>query len=235
MTSTSGRTLAVLQPGYLPWLGFFDQMRRSDVFVYYDDVQFDKHGWRNRNRVKAPSGPLWLTVPVRHHGKPRILDVEIDERAPWARRHTGTIRQFYARAPFLDRYIGPLEEILLRPWTKLVDLDIAVAARMADWLEVHTQIERSSCLEIDGERSVRLVRICQRFGATRYLSGNAAQAYLDVELFATNGIEVVWQDFRHPTYPQQHGDFVPYLSAMDLLLNCGERSSAILVGEGAPV
>ena len=235
MTSTSGRTLAVLQPGYLPWLGFFDQMRRSDVFVYYDDVQFDKHGWRNRNRVKAPSGPLWLTVPVRHHGKPRILDVEIDERAPWARRHTGTIRQFYARAPFLDRYIGPLEEILLRPWTKLVDLDIAVAARMADWLEVRTQIERSSCLEIDGERSVRLVRICQRFGATRYLSGNAAQAYLDVELFATNGIEVVWQDFRHPTYPQQHGDFVPYLSAMDLLLNCGERSSAILVGEGAPV
>jgi WbqC-like protein len=231
MTSTSPKTLAVLQPGYMPWLGFFDQMRRSDIFVYYDDVQFDKHGWRNRNRVKAPTGPLWLTVPVRHHGKPPILEVEIDERAPWARRHTGTIRQFYARAPFLDRYIDQLEELLVRPWTKLVDLDLAVASRMAEWLGVRTQIERSSCLGIEGERSERLVRICERFGATRYLSGNAAQTYLDVGLFAGSGIEVVWQDFRHPTYPQQHGDFVPYLSAMDLLLNCGERSAAILAGE----
>ena len=234
MSSTSPKTLAVLQPGYLPWLGFFDQMRRSDVFVYYDDVQFDKHGWRNRNRVKAPNGAHWLTVPVRHHGKPRIIDVDIDERAPWPRRHTGTIRQFYARAPFLDRYVSELEVLLVRPWTKLVDLDLAVAAKMAEWLGVRTQIERSSCLGIAGERSARLVRICQRFGATRYLSGNAALAYLDVGLFASSGIEVVWQDFRHPTYPQQHGDFVPYLSAMDLLLNCGERSAAILVGEEKP-
>src|SRR3989442_9456693 len=112
MTSTSHRTVAVLQPGYLPWLGFFDQMRRSDVFVYYDDVQFDKHGWRNRNRVKAPTGPHWLTVPVLHHGKPRIKEVEIDERMPWARRHIGTIRQFYARATFLERYLGELDELL---------------------------------------------------------------------------------------------------------------------------
>ena len=83
----------------------------------------------------------------------------------------------------------------------------------------------------EGEQNERLIRICQRFGATRYLSGNAAQTYLDVELFASSGIEVVWQDFHHPTYPQQHGDFVPYLSAMDLLLNCGERSAAILLGQ----
>src|SRR5262249_35075232 len=85
------RTLVVLQPGYLPWLGFFDQMRRSDVFVYYDDGQFDKHGWRNRNRIKSPAGPLWLSVPVLHHGRgqPRIVDAEIDTRTAWARKHIG--------------------------------------------------------------------------------------------------------------------------------------------------
>jgi hypothetical protein len=233
MTSTSPKTLAVLQPGYLPWLGFFDQMRRADVFVYYDDVQFDKHGWRNRNRIKAPTGPHWLTVPVRHHGKPAIVDVEIDEHAPWARRHIGTIRQFYAQAPFLDRYVGELEELLHRGWQRLVDLDLAVASLISGWLGIDTLVERSSLLGIEGQRSERLLRICERFGATRYLSGNAAHVYLDVELFARHGIEVAWQDFRHPTYPQQHGEFVPYLSAIDLLLNCGDRSAAILLGEEA--
>jgi hypothetical protein len=231
MTSTSTKTVAVLQPGYLPWIGFFDQMRRADVFVYYDDVQFDKHGWRNRNRIKGPDGPEWLTVPVLHHGKPRILDVAIDARAPWARRHIGTIRQYYGSAPFLERYLGDLEKLFARRWERLVDLDLAVAEQMAEWLGVDTQVERSSCLGIEGERSDRLLRICQRFDATRYLSGEAAKTYLDVALFERNGIEVIWQDFHHPTYPQLHGDFVPYLSAIDLLLNCGERSTAILLGE----
>src|SRR6184192_3437498 len=116
-TSTSHRTLAVLQPGYLPWLGFFDQLQRSDVFVYYDDVQYDKHGWRNRNRIKSPSGPHWLTVPVRHSGLgwPPISAVEIESGAPWARKHLGTIRQCYARAPYTDRYLAELGELLQRP------------------------------------------------------------------------------------------------------------------------
>src|SRR5712691_13506913 len=116
MTSTSPRTVAVLQPGYLPWLGFFDQMRRSDVFIYYDDVQFDKHGWRNRNRVKSPAGPHWLSVPVLHHGLgwPRIVDTLIDTKTRWARKHVGTLRQFYAKAPYLKRYLPELEEMLNR-------------------------------------------------------------------------------------------------------------------------
>lgn len=227
---TTSRTLVVLQPGYLPWLGFFDQMRRSDVFVYYDDVQFDKNGWRNRNRIKAPSGPHWLSVPVRHSGLglPRILDVEIDSRMPWARKHLGSIRQFYARAPFLRAYLPELEEMLERPWEHLVDLDIALATRMAAWLGVSRPVVRSSELGIRGERSERLLHLCQHVGATVYLSGNAAKSYLDVELFARHGIAVEWQDFAHPSYPQLHGEFVPYLSALDLLLNCGEESAAIL-------
>src|SRR5260221_1967030 len=112
-------TLVVLQPGYLPWLGFFDQMRRSDVFVYYDDVQFDRHGWRNRNRIKTPQGPLWLTVPVRHTGlgPQRIVDTEIDTRTPGARKHMRTMRQYCARAPVVEPYLPALDEGRERQWT----------------------------------------------------------------------------------------------------------------------
>src|SRR5262245_54310095 len=117
-------TVVVLQPGYLPWLGFFDQMRRADVFVYYDDVQYDTHGWRNRNRIKTQHGPLWLTVPVRHSGlsKPRILDVAIDSRTNWAKKHVASIRQAYAAAVFVKPYVAALEEVLMQPWERLVDL-----------------------------------------------------------------------------------------------------------------
>jgi hypothetical protein len=227
-------TVVVLQPGYLPWLGFFDQMRRADVFVYYDDVQYDTHGWRNRNRIKTRQGPLWLTVPVRHSGlsKPRILDVAIDARTNWAKKHVASIRQAYAGAPFVKRYGAALEELLMRPWEQLVDLDIAVAGLLAEWLGVRRRIERASELRIEGEQTERLVNICRHFGASAYLSGSAAREYLDVSLFERDGIRVEWQDFTHPVYPQLHGDFVPYMSAIDLVLNCGERATDIVQGAG---
>jgi hypothetical protein len=227
------RSVVVLQPGYLPWLGFFDQMRRSDVFVYYDDVQFDKHGWRNRNRIKTPRGPLWLTVPIRHAGvgPQRIVDTEIDTRTPWARRHTRTIRQYYAKAPFVRRYLPALEELLERPWTHIAELDIALAAVLAEWLSLKPTIYRASDLGIEGNKSQRLLNVCLHFCANCYLSGDAAQDYLDVDLFNRHNVAVEWQNYRHPTYPQLHGDFVPYLSIVDLLLNCGDSSSAVLRNE----
>lgn len=233
MSVTSARTLAVLQPGYLPWLGFFDQLRRSDIFVLYDDVQYDKNGWRNRNRIKSAAGaPHWLTVPVHVRNlEQRVLETEIDNRQPWARKHIGTIRQFYAKAPYLKCYLPELEELLTgRQWEVLVDLDEAVVAVLCRWLGIERQMVRSSTLNVPGERSERLLNFCLHFGARRYLSGNAAQSYLDLNLFAGHGIEVEWQDYRHPIYRQQHGPFIPYLSALDLLLNCGENSASIIIG-----
>lgn len=229
--------VVVLQPGYLPWLGFFDQMRRADVFVYYDDVQYDTHGWRNRNRIKTQHGPIWLTVPVRHSGldKPRIIDVTIDARTKWAKKHVATVRQAYAAAPFAKQYLPALEETLMRPWERLVDLDIAVTGLIAGWLSLERRIERASELGIGGGQTERLVNICRRFGATRYLSGSAARDYLDVSLFDQNGIVVEWQDYVHPVYPQLHGEFVPYMSAIDVVFNCGERASEIVAaGRSVP-
>lgn len=226
-------TVTVLQPGYLPWLGFFDQMRRSDVFVYYDDVQYDKHGWRNRNRIKAPTGPAWLTVPVLDSGRhgQAILDAEIDNRLPWARKHLGSIRQYYAQAPGFDAAYPELESLLKRPWRYLVDLDLTLADWLGGRLGVRGTIARSSELGIRGERSRRLLEICRHFGADRYLSGNAAQSYLEVELFAAEGIQVEWQNFRHPVYPQRYGEFLSHLSALDLLLNAGQASAQVMRGE----
>jgi hypothetical protein len=227
------KTLVVLQPGYLPWLGFFDQMRRSDVFVYYDDVRFDKHGWRNRNRIKSPEGPHWLTVPVLHHGKgqPLINDTLIDTRSGWARKHVGTLRQYYGKAPYAKQYLPELEALLNRPWTRIVDLDIALVDLMAGWLTLSPNVVRASELGIGGAQSERLINLCEHFGAQRYLSGNSARDYLDVGEFSKRGVEVVWQDYRHPVYPQQYEPFVPFLSAIDLLLNCGDDSASILKAE----
>ncbi len=229
--------MVVLQPGYLPWLGFFDQLRRSDVFVYYDDVQYDKHGWRNRNRIKTQAGPLWLTVPVRHSGLgfPRIMDMAIDGQTPWPRKHVASIAQAYAGAPYVRRYLPQLEELLQQPWERLVDLDIAVASLIAGWFGMTRRIERASALGIGGERSERLLAICRHFGATTYLSGDSAEDYLDMGLFAQSGIAVEWQHFVHPVYPQLHGEFVPFLSALDLLLNCGEDSLSVLEGRARTI
>lgn len=229
------KTLVVLQPGYLPWLGYFDLLSRADVFVHYDDVQFDKHGWRNRNRVKGPKGAIWLTVPVLHHGRAgqSILEVEIDDRRDWRRKHLSTIGQLYAHAPFVQATLPRLRELIERPWARLVDLDLALIDWLAAEIGISTPRYRASELAIGGNRIERLVNLCKHFSADRYISGQAARDYLDVAPFAAAGIEIVWHDYAHPTYAQQHGEFVPYLSVLDLVLNAGADSLSILSQEAA--
>lgn len=228
-------TVAILQPGYLPWLGFFDQMRRASMFVLYDDVQYDKHGWRNRNRIKSPNGPHWLTVPVLHSGQhsPRIKDVRIDNRTPWRRKHLETLRQQYARAPYAAAFLPAFADVLGREWERLIDLNGAMMGLVADWLEISTPVVMASTLGIGGEQSGRLLEICRHFGARRYLSGDAARDYLDVAMFAEAGIEVEWQNYQHPIYSQLYGSFASHLSAVDLILNCGPDSAAILGASNA--
>jgi hypothetical protein len=209
---------------------FFDQVLRSDVFVLYDDVQFDKHGWRNRNRIKSPKGYHWLTVPVLHKNQnsPLIFEIEIDNRSNWAKKHIGTIQQFYAKAPFKKQYLPKFKQILNQTWSRLVDLDIEVTQLIMQILGLNKTVIRSSNLDIQGGQSERLLNICKHFNATHYLSGDAAQDYLDLPLFQENQIQVIWQNYQHPVYSQQYDEFLPYLSIVDLLLNCGPDSLQIL-------
>lgn len=233
MTKEDGfKTLAVLQPGYIPWIGFFDQLDRSDVFVFYDDVQYDKNGWRNRNRIKTPNGPMWLTVPVKSVRLSQLIkDTEIDDSQQWRKKQISTIEQFYRKAPYFSQYFESLRQLLQEPWLTISELDIAVVKLFAEQIGIKTAFYRSSELDIGGDKNERLVNLCRHFNVNRYLTGNAAKTYLNTALFEAEGVEVCWQDYFHPEYAQLHGDFVPYLSTLDLILNCGPGSLQILRGQ----
>lgn len=227
--------VVILQPGYLPWLGFFDQMAAADIFVYYDDVQYDKHGWRNRNRIKTTSGPQWLSVPVRWKGLgwPSIKEVTIDNRSSWARKHRQSLKTNYSKARFFDYLFPDLERLLLQEWRWLLELDVAATAVLLNKLGLKRNILFASDLDVVGEKSERLLNICLALGAKTYLSGAAARDYLDISLFQRHGLQVEFQDYRHPVYPQLFGDFVSHLSVVDLIFNCGPQSLAILTNSSA--
>ena len=223
--------IGILQPGYLPWLGFFEQLHKADVFVIYDDVQYDKNGWRNRNRIKTASGPQWLTVPVMAGGKPLIKDVAVDNGHDWARKHLLSIRQNYSRAPFFADHIGAFEEAYARRWELLVDLDLHFIAVLARAMGLDTgKLVRSSSIAVQGDRIERIMRLCEHFKADVFYEGAAGKDYIDAERFAAKGIRVEFQDYQHPRYRQLFGDFVPHLSAADLLFNHGPESLDILTG-----
>ena len=229
--STGSKRVVVLQPSYLPWLGYFDQLYKSDVFVLYDDVQYDKHGWRNRNRIKTDTGPLWLTVPVLTHGQglPTNRDARIDARQPWARKQLQALRVNYAKAPAFGEVFAGLEPVLQRPWTHLIDLNRAVLETLCRLLGLTRPILLSSELDVPGQKTERLIAICRTLGADRYLTGDAASEYLDETQFAANDIRVEYNHYRHPVYAQLHGEFVPYLSVVDLLMNHGRESLGVLI------
>ena len=222
--------IAVLQPSYLPWLGYLDQIARSDAFIFYDDVQFDKNGWRNRNRIRNRSseGCGWLTVPVRLSSHfPKIIEVEIDTRVPWQRKHLATLASEYARAPFHERLID-FTDFFKRPYHSLADAAIDSVRALMKGFKIATPLYRSSQLGLEGDRNTRLLNLCKHFGATHYLSGVAARTYLDVPLFKNNGITVEWQSYEHPTYPQRYEPFISHLSAIDALLNVGPAASRLI-------
>lgn len=228
-TGVSQRTAVILQPSYLPWLGYFAQMARADVFVVYDDVQYDKHSWRNRNRIKTAHGVQWLTVPVATHGKNKPLNSEVQIAGQdWRRKHLATIRQQYAKSPFFERYIGVFEDLYGREWTNLLELNHAAMLSLADALGLTREIRFASTLGIGGAGAPRLIEICRALGAARCYEGAAGRNYIDDALFASAGIELEYQDYRHPEYPQLHGPFEPFLSVIDLLFNCGPESLEIL-------
>lgn len=223
------RTCVILQPGYLPWLGFFEQLYRADEFVYLDDVQYDKHGWRNRNRVKAADGPQWLTVPVRVAGPTLILDARIDEtQRRWAPRHLAALQTLYGPTEYFRWLFPTLEEVLLAGWERICDLNIALVDSLCQKLGLRRSMRRSSELRVRAERCERLIEICRRVNCDGYYSGAAAQDYLDPAQFAAAGIRVEFQEYRHPRYPQRFEPFVSHLSIVDLMFNCGPSSLEVL-------
>ncbi len=223
--------LVILQPGYLPWLGFFEQMHRADLFVMFDDVQFDKHGWRNRNRIRTKEGFAWLTVPVNSSGKPRVNEVLIENKHNWRKKHLGALTANYSGAPFFKDYFDELGEIIMQPHEKLIDLDVAIIFFLKKSLGIKTDITFSSKLSSKGSGAERVVNICRELGAKQYISGDAGRDYLNEEDFLKNGIKLTYQNYKHPEYKQVYKGFVPYMSTVDILFNKGKESLSLLAGE----
>lgn len=228
------KRVVILQPGYLPWLGFFDQLDLADEFVMYDDVQYDRRGWRNRNRIKTPDGPCWLTVPVTQKGRftQSLLETRVCYDTAWPEKHLKTIHRYYSPAPYFADLYSVVQEVLQTRHEFLVDLDLALIHGLAGRLGIATKLWRSSELNIYGGKTERLLDICLHLGATAYLTGNAAHNYIDLDRFTEQGIEVQFHDYEHPRYEQLHGEFVPYLSIIDLMFNHGPDSLARLTSRG---
>lgn len=219
--------LAAHQPQYLPWLGYFDKLAQADVFVLLDDVQFKKNEWQNRNRIKGPGGPQWITVPVRHRFPQTIAEVEVRENEPWRRKHLRALESNYGRAACFAEQMPLIAEVLERPWSHLAPLNIELVRRLAARLGIDTEIVLASSFAIREHPTLRLVDLCTALGADTYLSG-AGGDYLERERFAEAGIELRFQRYEHPTYAQLHDGFEPYLSIVDLLMNCGAESYSIV-------
>jgi hypothetical protein len=220
----------ILQPSYIPWRGYFDQINRADVFVFYDDVQYDKHGWRNRNQIKTAQGRQWLTIPVHSAGVVEksvpIKQVEIDWSKPWNEAHWKALTFAYGRAPFFRMYAALLESFYRRQDIFLADLTIDLTVALARELGIsHTRFLRSSELEATGQKTDRLVQILSQVGADHYISGPSAREYIEIEKFTSAGITMEYMDYNYPEYPQLHPPFDPFVSILDLLFMTGPEAS----------
>jgi hypothetical protein len=222
--------IAIHQPQYLPWLGYFDKMDRVDCFVLLDDAQFTRNDWQNRNRIKTRTGWQWLTVPVLHRHRQRLGDVRVNGTVPWPRKHLGALVANYTGAPAFADHRPFLETVYGHPWPRLLDLTLSTLRYLAEALGIETKLVLASTLGLPEpqDASDRLVAICRALGADGYLSGDGAREYLDVERFERAGIDVAFQAFACPVYPQRFGPFEPNLSVVDLLFNCGAQSLDIL-------
>ncbi|HBE88679.1 MAG TPA: hypothetical protein DDW67_06020 [Elusimicrobia bacterium] len=222
--------LAAHQLQYMPGLRFLSKMRRADVFVLLDDVQYERREFQNRNRIRVPAGPQYLTVPVLAKGRydDAILDIPLDNSRPWAADHLNAIKMNYARAAHFNTYLPALEALYGARYERLGELALATINFLRKGFGIAAPMRLSSEFGLKTASTARLVDICRAAGSDEYLSGAGARNYLDESLFAAAGIKVSWQKFEVRSYAQAFPGFTPDLSALDLLLNLGPSGADFL-------
>ncbi len=224
--------VGIHQLHYLPWLRYFDKIARADVFIVLDNIQYNKNGWQNRNRVKTSGGATLLTAPVYEKYMQNLDEVRINTKTAWRKKHWRTISQAYAKAPHYAEHAPFLEAAYAREWERLNDLNRHLLDYFVSALGITTRIEYASALDVPGQATERLVNLIQAVGGDRYYSGAyALETYLEADRLKAAGIGLVLQEWTAPAYPQLHGKFVPDLSILDLLMNCGPRALEILLGD----
>ena len=222
----------ILQPSYVPWRGFFHQVQKADVFVFYDDVQYDKNGWRNRNKIKTPKDSTWLTIPIRNLGlSTPINEVPIDWTQNWANKHFNSIRLNYAKSPFFKRYEPLVQSFYERRHELLADFTIETTIELARALGItNTKFVRSSSLSANGSKTDRVLSVLKCVGATHYISGPSAKDYIEQEKFQSAGITLEYIEYNYPEYPQLYPPFDGQVSVLDLLFSVGPKAGTHIWG-----
>lgn len=213
--------ISIHQPNFMPWLGFFDKIAKSDVFVILDDSQFQKNVFLNRNKIKTANGAQWLTVPVQGGIHKKINEILIDNTKNWKKDHLRTLELAYKKSKNFSKVFPEIKEIYDRQiWNKMIDLNLAVIYWMIDVLNIRGQkIILSSNLKVRGKGSEMLLDIVAQINGDTYLSGSMGKDYLDESIFRSNGIKIIYQDFKEQEYKQCWGDFTSNLSAVDYIFN----------------
>ncbi len=224
--------VAVHQPQYLPWIGYFHKIDQADVFVLLDTVQFKKNEWQNRNRIKTAQGWQWLTVPVLYRYPHLIQEVPINNKVHWQHKHRQAIISNYKKAPHYDLLEPFFAEIFSSAWEIISQLNIEVVRRLTGILGIDTPLYVASELgAFPEDPDERLISISQHFGAETYLAGAGGREYMDLKKYDKAGVQVIFQDFRHPVYDQLFSEFEPFMSVIDLIFNHGNKSLKILRGD----
>lgn len=221
------RTVAVVQSNYIPWKGYFDLIHMVDEFILFDDVQYTRRDWRNRNLIKTARGTQWLSIPVNSKGNylAPIKDITVSEPA-WSRRHWAALLANYGRMPGFKLYRERFEELYADVRERrLSAINLRFLTAVCEALGIRTRLSWSMDYQFDryqADRSRRLIELCRKAGATRYISGPTARGYLDEALFAREGVELAYLDYSsYPEYPQAHPPFEHHVSVLDLLFNTG--------------
>lgn len=232
----SPRTIVISQPMYFPWIGQLEQIKLANVFIFYDDVQYAR-GFFNRVQIKPSHGNHWMTVPLRdqHRGQ-LIADTTIDERIDWRHSHIERFKQVYKGAPYLEDALHLMSSVFTKHYSNLSELSIASVMALVKYFHLGTQCVflRSSELNIAGHGTRRIMDICSAQNADRYLTGHGAANYLGHTEFEEQGIDVTYIKYGCQPYPQLHGEFTPYVSALDLVANCGQQGARFIGGHPVP-
>lgn len=220
------KSVGIIQPNYIPWRGYFDFIRRVDVFIFFDDVQYTKRDWRNRNKVRLKNGKsVWLTVPVSAKRDSLIMDVEIDYSENWLRKHLEALEHNYGKSPFFTNYFGEFKDLLQTTPSRISDLDILICRKICKWLGINTELVRSSDYNCEGIKDHKLIALAKAVEATHYLSGPSARNYIQPQLWKEAKIDLDYIDYpTYPSYPQIAEPFDPYVSVLDLLFMVGPEA-----------
>lgn len=217
------KTVVIHQPDFLPYLGFFDRLLKADLWVIFDHVQFlnNSKSWHNRDKIKTPQGEKWITVSVKKCAQKTPINEVLLSDTHWKTDGLNLLKTNYQKAVFFKEINPYIKDLYAFDCKTMLQFNMKSIRMLMELFDIHIETVLASDLNPIGKSNILLVDILKKVKADRYLSGIGAKAYYDPAVFAEAGIEVIWQDFQHPIYPQLYGDFVPYLSSIDLLFNCG--------------